>query len=247
MNVKPTTGQAKQARTRALGRVAVFAAFAATTSLLASPSLAQAAAPQPAKAPVAAPRTASGTVTHANTLTPAVKKLIKGSGASAERKALTEYWSPARMKAAKPYEESAVFKHLGVGPRKAPSGKELKPQGAPVSIAPDKTAVAPRAIKNGAGEIPQTVYPNYPSYHPVARTNGKIFFDRDVNKNSYIDLDEHFVCSGTIVNSEGESLIWTAGHCVVDDKVWNRNTAFVPSYSNGSRPYGTWTARTLTA
>jgi len=151
------------------------------------------------------------------------------------------------MKAAKPYESSAAFKHLGVGPRKAPSGTELKPQGAPVSIAPAKSATAPRAVKNGSTAIPQTDYPNYPYYHPVARTNGKVFFSRDVNKDGWIDpLRENFVCSGTVVNSEGKSLIWTAGHCVVDDQVWDSNFAFVPSYSNGWRPYGTWTARTLT-
>ena len=237
-NVKSTAGQRKQARTRAFGRVAALAAFAATASLLASPSLAEAAAPLPAKAPVAAPRNAATTITHTNTLTPAVKKLLKGSGATAERKALESYWTPARMKAAKPYEESATFKHLGAGPRKAPSGAEVQPQGAPVSIAPAKAATAPRAVKKGSTAIPQTDYPNYPYYHPVARTNGKVFFTRG---------GANYQCSGTIVNSEGKSLIWTAGHCVVDGKVWDSNFTFVPSYSNGSRPYGTWTARTLTA
>ena len=235
-NVKSTAGQGKQGRIRALGHVTGLAAFAATAALLASPSLAQAAPAQPAKAPVSAPP-AAATVSHDNTLTPAVKKLLKGSGAAAERKALTTYWSEARMKAAKPYAGSATFKHLGTGPKQAPTAAEAKPQGAPVSIAPSKTATAPRAVTNGSTAVPQTSYPNYPYYHPVARTNGKVFFTRG---------GANYVCSGTIVNSEGKSLIWTAGHCLVDSKVWNSNTVFVPSYKNGSRPYGTWTARTLT-
>src|SRR3712207_1300544 len=102
------------------------------------------------------------------------------------------------MKAAKPYDASAAFKHLGAGPRKAPSATEKKPQGAPVSIAPAKAATAPRAVKVGSTAVPQTSYPNYPYYHPVARTNGKIFFTRG---------GANYVCSGTIVNSEGKSLI----------------------------------------
>lgn len=74
-------------------------------------------------------------------------------------------------------------------------------------------------------------------HHPVARTNGKVFFTR---------AGGNYVCSATIVNSEGKSLVWTAGHCVVDRKVWDSNFAFVPSYDNGSRPYGTWYSRQLT-
>ena len=234
-NIKPPAGQETQTRTRTLGRVAALAAFAATASLLAGPSLAE-----------AAPQTEDATVSQANTLTPAVKKLQKGSGAAAERAALTAYWSTDRMKAAKPYEASAAFKHLGTGPKQAPSAAQAKPQGAPVTIPPAKSAAAPKAVKNGSAEVPQTTYPNYPYYHPVARTNGKIFFSRDINKNGSIGVGENFVCSGTIVNSEGKSLLWTAGHCLVDNKIWNTNTVFVPSYNNGSRPYGTWTARTLT-
>jgi hypothetical protein len=40
--------------------------------------------------------------------------------------------------------------------------------------------------------------------------------------------------------------VWTAGHCVHDGASnFHTNWAFVPAYADGSRPYGTWTARAL--
>jgi hypothetical protein len=68
-------------------------------------------------------------------------------------------------------------------------------------------------------------------------TNGKVFFS---------DGGSNFVCSGTAVLSGNRSTVWTAGHCVHDGASgFHTNWAFVPAYADGSRPYGTWTARTL--
>jgi hypothetical protein len=83
---------------------------------------------------------------------------------------------------------------------------------------------------------PQSFYPGYPVGHPVARTYGKVFFT---------SFGVNYVCSGTIVNSEGKSEVWTAGHCVSDRQAWNYNWTFVPNYTNGSAPYGYWYAYQL--
>lgn len=69
------------------------------------------------------------------------------------------------------------------------------------------------------------------------RTNGKVFFS---------DGGLNYVCSGTALLSGNRSTVWTAGHCVHDGEGgFHTNWAFVPAYADGSRPYGTWTARTL--
>ena len=69
------------------------------------------------------------------------------------------------------------------------------------------------------------------------RTNGKVFFS---------DGGANYVCSGTAVLSGNKSTVWTAGHCVHDGaNDFHTNWTFVPAYADGSRPYGTWAARTL--
>ncbi len=69
------------------------------------------------------------------------------------------------------------------------------------------------------------------------RTNGKVFFTEG---------GRNYVCSGTALLSGNRSTVWTAGHCVHDGRRrFHTNWAFVPAYADGTRPYGTWTARTL--
>jgi V8-like Glu-specific endopeptidase len=69
------------------------------------------------------------------------------------------------------------------------------------------------------------------------RTNGKVFFS---------DGGSNYVCSGTALLSGNKSTVWTAGHCVHDGGGgFHTNWAFVPAYADGTRPYGTWTARSL--
>jgi len=77
------------------------------------------------------------------------------------------------------------------------------------------------------------------------RLNGKVFFTKTTGGD--------FVCSGTVVNSQNQDSVWTAGHCVADNisHTFHKNWVFVPAYASASatgtsRPYGTWTARTLT-
>jgi hypothetical protein len=73
----------------------------------------------------------------------------------------------------------------------------------------------------------------------VAATNffGKVFFTEG---------GLNYVCSGTVTQSTNGSLVTTAGHCVNEGPgAYVTNFAFVPKYENGTRPFGTFTARTL--
>ena len=68
-------------------------------------------------------------------------------------------------------------------------------------------------------------------------TTGKVFFTLG---------GVNYVCSGTATSSTNRDVVTTAGHCVNEGPgAFATNWAFVPAYNNGSRPYGTWTARTL--
>src|SRR5690606_32888896 len=75
----------------------------------------------------------------------------------------------------------------------------------------------------------------------ASQTVGKVFF---VTPNG-----QSGTCSAASVNSPKGRLVMTAGHCVVNQNFggWFENWVFVPRYRNGSRPFGTWTARQLTA
>jgi V8-like Glu-specific endopeptidase len=108
----------------------------------------------------------------------------------------------------------------------------------PVPLAPpgDKGPNKPKGPKQPSGGIATQIAPPYTSA-PV-RTNGKVFFSSG---------GLNYVCSGTALLSGNKSTVWTAGHCVNegDGSGFHTNWAFVPAYANGTRPYGTWTAKTL--
>jgi V8-like Glu-specific endopeptidase len=99
-------------------------------------------------------------------------------------------------------------------------------------VLPGQPAGGPK--KNPKADATQ-IPPPYTS--APTRTNGKVFFSDD---------GLNYVCSGTAVLSGNKSVVWTAGHCVHDGASnFHTNWTFVPAYADGSRPYGTWTARTL--
>lgn len=71
---------------------------------------------------------------------------------------------------------------------------------------------------------------------------GKVFFHNPTNGGDY-------ACSAAAVNNPTKNMVFTAGHCVHGGAggTWATNWVFVPAYYNGSRPYGTWSAKTLTS
>jgi V8-like Glu-specific endopeptidase len=57
-----------------------------------------------------------------------------------------------------------------------------------------------------------------------------------------------YVCSASSVRSANKDTVVTAGHCVNSGPgEFASRWAFVPAYSDGDRPFGTWTARRLFA
>ncbi|WP_436886633.1 trypsin-like serine peptidase [Nocardiopsis dassonvillei] len=71
----------------------------------------------------------------------------------------------------------------------------------------------------------------------VVRTTGKVFLTMD---------GRDFTCSASVVDSPNRSTVITAGHCAKDGTgSWARNWTFVPGFSDGSSPYGRYTARDL--
>jgi hypothetical protein len=176
----------------------------------------------------------------------AIGEKLYGPKVTADQ-ALEAYWTPARMKAAIPAEDSPYFQEADKRyqatdadrQREAKLNEEkgVKPpeQGPELLVKPDfdgEAKVARSAAFN----------PNLSSNHLTARTNGKVFFT--LNGSNY-------QCSGTIVNSTGKNTVWTAGHCVnagQTNGAWATNWTFVPAYDDdlaNPRPWGTWSARQL--
>jgi hypothetical protein len=134
----------------------------------------------------------------------------------------------ARVKTKAVTQDKAAVQQYWTAERMAnaiPADKTLSATGKLAPAAKKKAALAP------AEQIP----PPYTSF-PTS-TNGKVYFSDD---------GVPYVCSGTSVLSGNRSTVWTAGHCVHDGAGgFHTNWAFVPAYADGSRPYGTWAARTL--
>jgi V8-like Glu-specific endopeptidase len=69
----------------------------------------------------------------------------------------------------------------------------------------------------------------------VARSTGRVFFTLD---------GTDYSCSGSAVASANASVVVTAAHCVSDGAGrWATHWIFVPGYSDGRRPYGSYPAR----
>jgi hypothetical protein len=158
----------------------------------------------------AAPGATSADESSTNNRGAAVTAPAATTAAAQER--VRSYWTPARMKAAKPAD---------TGPASASDAAPAR--GSAVKVA-DAAAKKPGPTQPAASAS-------------VTSTTGKVFFSMGGG---------NYVCSGAATSSGNRSVVTTAGHCVKDGAgVWASNWAFVPAYNNGSRPYGTWTARNL--
>jgi hypothetical protein len=162
-----------------------------------------------------------------------------GASVTAAR-AVEAYWTPARMRSAKPAESSPAYQAAvsAFAQRQQAAQRNARTNPGVVRPAPATPhSVAPQVGGAGVPDVvPDAVNPGYAYWQPTARTSGKVFF-------SFNGVP--YQCSGTIVNSEGQNSVWTAGHCVFDGGVWMSNWQFVPAYDDDladPRPYGTWSA-----
>ena len=77
----------------------------------------------------------------------------------------------------------------------------------------------------------------WPSTTDLTYTNGKVYFT---------DNGVRYVCSGTAINSQNGSVVWTAGHCVNDggNNRFYTDWIFKPAYNSG-KTFPTFTAGQL--
>lgn len=173
--------------------------------------------------------------------------VAKFGSAVTDAQALDAYWTPARMKAATPVEDSKAYEaqvaaFVAKQAAAQRSGVKTTSNDGPARSVGGATS----EVFTGKGAVGTNAYnPNLPYYVPTAYTMGKVFFTNALDGRTY-------VCSATIVNSEGKDSVWTAGHCVHGGSggTWHRNWAFVPAYDDdlsNPRPYGTWTAAYLSS
>jgi len=192
--------------------------------------------------PALAAKTAKQEATASSTAAPALTKTalqagqqLNGQNATTQQD-LAAYWTADRMRNAidadaQPVQGSQAAK---IRAMRSTTPAKLGPIG---KFAPQQASAASPAL---AAKQTQAYLPGYAYNSFQARTAGKVFFTNSVNHLNY-------VCSGTIVNSEGRNTVWTAGHCVHGGAggLFHSNWVFVPSYQNGWAPYGYWSARQL--
>lgn len=149
---------------------------------------------------------------------------------AAEQRRITDYWTPARMRAARSADAVAP-------------GAVGRSVSAPQPVG-ERRSVAPIPAPDSAAARAVASSIEWTSGGTVAWTTGKVFFTR---------LGYEWVCSGSVVSSANRDMVVTAGHCVHGVIDWQGNTGFfenfvfVPAYHNGARPVGTFTARSLHA
>jgi V8-like Glu-specific endopeptidase len=132
-----------------------------------------------------------------------------------------------------------------------PMHAKLKPRGTRAFWTPQRmkravplgpAQVDSSASADAARAVPIPAYLSEAVPDPAAQPYpavGKVFFKIDGGI---------YVCSASIVDSPGRSLVWTAGHCVRDAGRKGRFATkwiFVPGYDHGSAPYGSWPAKVL--
>lgn len=134
------------------------------------------------------------------------------------------YWTPERMREAQPAE-------LAVSPG-SPADSPMQ-RGTATVIPLSRGAKPGSALQREAGS--ETSFPQ--SVH------GRIFFIVPANDSHPSELAS---CSGTVVSSLPQNLVFTAGHCAQ----WpgdgpSTNMIFVPGYRDGSEPFGEFPVTTL--
>jgi len=171
----------------------------------------------------------------------------------AQQGQVRRYWTPARMKAARPMpipkvrvtgggDPGGISTQTGGRPRsitgRAPSGGSgaaaQGPSAEVMQVSAPEPALYPYPFPFTRYYVDTQLYPGVYPYIAV----GKIFFTQN---------GSNFVCSGASVASPAATqAVWTAGHCLNDgSNTFSTNVAFVPSYKNGVRPYGTFPATFL--
>ena len=183
--------------------------------------------------------------------------LVSHQVSQEEMQATAAYWTPERMRAAKPYPLPTKEGAPGVGPTEAaPTGPPGAVNGSSgqtsTLLSEDEFDVLAYtgAFAEPAAPVPMANGYDYPPPHNTFNvtkgfygTTGSKYPYKAIGKVFFTQSAVNYVCSGS---SGGGRAVLTAGHCVSSGaNVWSTNTTFVPSYKNNIRPYGTWVAFNL--
>lgn len=178
----------------------------------------------------------------------AAEKPVSSADGPVEQSAseIRSYWTEERMENAKPADITIPGSPDESASPPAPQAPAVKipPTGASGGATPEASSAEVQPMATTADgytyPFPFSRYEVFASYTaPQYKTNGKVFFTKP-------GIGD-FVCSGTVVNSENKSVVWTAGHCVNAGAggPYHTNWQFVPAYKDGNAPLGRWTAREL--
>ena len=169
----------------------------------------------------------------------------KADKAKAEHERIVAYWTPERMKAAKPRD----FERLPDG-----SFRQVKPAkgGNPNKGKPGGGGSGGGGGPTCSGDVPVTSGASWECNGDVKLLTGKVLFTMD---------GVQYVCSGSVAEDgdgpadlNGNALVLTAGHCVWDEAgAFATNWMFYPDfdsspdYTCSASAYGCWTATSLVA
>jgi Ca2+-binding RTX toxin-like protein len=190
----------------------------------------------------------------------AVVACLAPSGASAsgaveavEADGVREYWTAERMRGADPVPVPEPTP-LAAG-NSAEDGNAQALAGVPTLVEPlqpgsQKAPEVEQQQLSGAAadaEAARASYSRTEVTDPAAenvRMHGKVFFSVEAGSQP-----GDYVCSGTALNSNNGSIVWTAGHCVWDTfgGGYATNWLFVPAYSGDGSPFGEWPAEELSS
>lgn len=100
-------------------------------------------------------------------------------------------------------------------------------------------AATPLSLRDRPADADADAEAGAPDGTPTARLGrgsrvvGALFFN---------DGSDNHYCTASVIRTSKRNLLLTAAHCLYNagTRRWHRHIVFVPKYSRGNRPYGTW-------
>ena len=158
------------------------------------------------------------------------------SAAAQSARATRNYWTPARMRHARPLE-------LAQPADVAPEGFADRPVGEPGSV-PGSGPRRPAAVVDSVAQAQAYDYPYPFTRYKLPYALRHAFPYRSIGKIFFTLHGFDFVCSGSSVAGEPRQVVFTAGHCVNDGNgIFAEHVVFVPGYRKGLAPYGVFPAK----
>ncbi|PRX95526.1 trypsin-like peptidase domain-containing protein [Allonocardiopsis opalescens] len=200
---------------------AASAVFAVTGAPLpVSPAASPAPSSSAAAAPAAAPERGTGPAAAA--AAPPEGAVVHSTGDGGGPADVLAYWTPERMAEATPLDLATGLTGGATDTVRGllDSEREQQAEGADASRVREQTD----------GSI-------WPGGGRVTRTVGRVFLTI---------AGRDFVCSAAVVDAANRDTVITAGHCLKNGRgAWADNWTFVPGYTDGREPYGSYVARDM--